>query len=577
MASIVFKTIRYKNFMSAGNQFTEIDLNADKTTLMVGKNGSGKSTLVDALSFALYGKAYRNINKPMLMNSVNKSACLVELDFSVNGVEFNIKRGMRPGIFEIYQNGILINQDSTNKDYQKHLESNILKMTHKSFCQIVVLGSAAYVPFMQLATWSRREIVEDLLDIQIFSKMNLVLKEWVSQLKESIRDAESYSDVIKEKIRIHRKYIGDLESLNDDQRKKIAEKITSNVNLIEALNNEVLQHENTVDEIGDDINVIIDAANNRRDALRDSMASVKHQMQHVTDTVNFYKTNDSCPMCQQHIEAAHRDKQLENIESNAKVLYKKYKSNSEAYTAIDAEISALNIKQRELLDVRTKIKYKKSEIKRLLAENDVLNDELRAIDGGTSTDLSNARTELMELENDEKKNEELRGNLSGQRAYNDAIGELLKDSGIKTKIVKQYLPVMNKLINYYLQVLDFFVLFNLDENFDETIMSRHRDNFCYASFSEGEKARINLAILFTWRKIAEMKNTASVNLLILDEVLDSAVDADGIDALIRILETLGDDNNVFIISHRGDEVENRFQNKIFFTKEGNFSQMKKSC
>lgn len=571
--SINFKSCKWKNFLSTGNEFTEIQFDRSPTTLIVGQNGAGKSTLLDALSFGLFGKPHRDIKKNQLINSINQKNCVVEVEFKIGASDFKIYRSIKPGKFEIYQNNNLINQSSSVRDYQKFLEQNILKLNHKSFHQVVVLGSSSFVPFMQLPAWTRREVIEDLLDINIFSKMNGLLKEHNSKLKEEINDLSYQVDLVNNKLQTQSKYIKNLESLNKDQ--------------IESKRKTILDHKKVIDEIlndsqklGEGLSTLTDENESKQSKLNKQLHQLKsYDLQfdsNIKDLVKsskFYEENNECPTCDQEITKEKKSEKLEEIKKNAKDIQEGKAKAQEKISELDlimsdvtSALEELRKKQQKILSNNEKISVLQNEVNKTQTEIDSLSNQ----DG----DLKNAKGELEALRDSKESLNERKLKYLEDRTYNEVIGEMLKDTGIKTKVIKQYLPVMNKMINHYLQVLDFFVAFHLDESFNETIKSRHRDVFNYDSFSEGEKQRIDLSLLFTWRQVAKMKNSVATNLLILDETFDSSLDIDGVDSLTKILDTLENDTNVFIISHKGDVLENKFRSKIEFVKNRNFSKIK---
>ena len=568
---IIFKTLRWKNFLSTGNNETEVDFRRNPTTLVVGHNGAGKSTMLDALSFALFGKAHRNISKPQLVNSINNKHTKVEVEFSASGSEFKIVRGIKPAKFEIWKNGEMINQDSHAKEYQKVLEQNILKLTHKSFHQIVVLGSSSFIPFMQLSTVARREVIEDLLDINIFSKMNSILKEKASGLRESIRQATYEIDIAKTKIETHEKYIKDVQALTkanvDSKQKRIEENRIA-----------VDQHVEQIASLTADVESNQARAENdfakfttKKQELDQFRAQFKQQILTVAKDAKFYEDNETCPTCSQDISDELRQTKLTSAKAKARELKSAMDRAAEVSTDLEQSIQTANESLSQVREWQHTISSNNKEISRL--QNEIRNLESE-IAGSAVADLQQARDVLVQYNKDKDGLVERKLTLAEQQQYNTVVSEMLKDTGIKTKIIKQYLPVINRLVNQYLQVLDFFVHFDLDESFAETIRSRHRDSFTYDSFSEGEKQRIDLALLFTWRMIAKMKNSVSTNLLILDETFDSSLDYEGVDNLMKIIYTLGDDTNVFVISHKGDILDGKFASKIEFIKEKNFSQIK---
>ena len=570
---IKFQNIKWKNFLSTGNDWTEVDLNRSPTTLIVGQNGAGKSTLLDALSFALFGKPHRNINKPQLVNSINNKNCEVEVSFSIGQHKFTVIRGIKPGKFEIWQNGNMINQSSTAKDYQKFLEQNVLKLNHKSFHQIVVLGSSSFIPFMQLPAQHRRDVIEDLLDIQIFSKMNQILREKDTKLKEEINNITYEYDLNKEKIALQKKYIRDITELNEDQIAKKVDQIDANNDEIEELSkvNEELSTE--LLQLQEGLDDELKEAHNKKQSLLHYKAQFQTQVKSVVKDAKFYEESTVCPTCSQDIDDDLRHEKLSVAQSKAKELNEAILNASEQSTVVESTIERLNRVSEQVRENASNISSNNSTITRLQGQIHDLQNEIDSLQG-SGGDLKKANEELNTLNEARNVLSEEKLKLVDGKSYNQAASEMLKDTGIKTKVIKQYLPVMNNLINKYLQVLDFFVSFNLDESFNETIKSRHRDSFNYASFSEGEKQRIDLALLFTWRQIAKMKNSTSTNLLILDETFDSSLDHDGIDNLMKILYTLDDNTNVFVISHKGDLLDGKFRSKIEFVKEHNFSKMK---
>jgi DNA repair exonuclease SbcCD ATPase subunit len=570
---ILFQTLKWKNFLSTGNSFTELDFREHKTNLIVGHNGAGKSTLLDALSFALFGKAHRNIGKPQLVNSINNKDCVVEVNFNVSGSAFKIIRGIKPNIFEIYKNGDLINQDSHNKEYQKILEANILKLNHKSFHQIVVLGSSSFIPFMQLPAQHRRDVIEDLLDINVFSKMNQILKEKNSLLKDQIKDVGYKIDLQSNKIDTQKKYIQDINRINKDLKDQKLQQIIDLQSQMKDLNVENDGLRVHIEENNDTILSSISKFENKRQELLGYDNKFKSEIKSVVKEAKFFEDNCTCPTCSQDIDEAIKKDRLTTASSKAKEL-------TTALDKLATELSiteeSLNSDKSKLEEVRSWQQKQNSNIQLIthIQSNiaSVQNDINNLTD--TTSDISKAKDDL-ELYTDAKgAMTESKLELNEQFQYNQCIAEMLKDTGIKTKIVKQYLPVINRLVNQYLQILDFFVHFNLDESFQESIRSRHRDSFSYDSFSEGEKQRIDLALLFTWRMIAKMKNSVSTNLLILDETFDSSLDYEGVDNLMKIIHELDDDTNVFVISHKGDILDGKFARKIEFFKDKNFSKIK---
>ena len=568
---IQFKYIRYKNFLSTGNAFTEINLDKSKSTLIVGHNGAGKSTMLDAISFALFGKPHRNINKPQLLNSINQKACVVEVEFSIGNSEFKIVRGLKPNLFEIWKNGTMINQSSHAKEYQKILEQNILKLNHKSFHQVVVLGSSSFIPFMQLPAGHRRDVIEDLLDINVFSKMNILLREKNSILKDSIRDITYNLDISKNKIETQNKYIRDVKELTNANISKNKHEIQSSKEESEKLQSENQELSTAIENAQGPVEEEINRLSDKKQSLLQYQAQFKQQMTTVAGDAKFYEENDNCPTCTQQIDEDLRQTKLTKAKDKAKELQSAMnKLNEESHSVVDSLATATE-KMTSIRENQSTIHANNQTIARLQSR---IQDLETANTGSAVADLDEAKAELEKLVSDKDTLLEEKLKLSDQYSYNSVMAEMLKDTGIKTKIIKQYLPVINKLVNQYLQVLDFFVHFDLDESFHETIRSRHRDEFTYDSFSEGEKQRIDLALLFTWRQIAKMKNSVATNLLILDETFDSSLDHDGVENLLKILNTLGDDTNIFVISHKGEILDGKFNSKIEFVKDKNFSKIK---
>lgn len=569
---IKFKSVKWRNFLSTGNNETKIELDRSPSTLVVGQNGSGKSTMLDALSFGLFGKPHRSISKNQLVNSINKKHAMVEVEFDVGQHKFKIIRGINPGKFEIWQNGNMINQASNARDYQKFLEQNILKLNHKSFHQIVVLGSSSFIPFMQLNAGHRREVIEDLLDINIFSKMNNILKDKLGKLKEEIKDANYNLELTREKIDLQRKYIREITEINTGQVDAKRADIEQHESEIETLQAACKQASDYIDEHNSEAESLVNKLNDKRQTLLNYRHQFEQQVKTTVKDAKFYEDNAECPTCEQEIGEELRDRKIEEAKVKA---VKLKEALDDVTTESDNVASSLESVNEILSNIRSKqqdIHTNNTTIDRLQKAIKTLHSDINNLTGSEG-DLGQANAKLDELFNQRDSIGDNKLKLMEDKSYSDAAAEMLKDTGIKTKVIKQYLPVMNKLVNQYLQVLDFFVSFNLDENFNEVIRSRHRDAFNYASFSEGEKQRIDLSLLFTWRQIAKMKNSTSTNLLILDETFDSSLDHDGIDNLMKILGTLEDDSNVFVISHKGDLLDGKFRSKIEFTKERNFSKV----
>lgn len=571
---ILFQKVRWKNFLSTGNAFTEIVLNRSNNTLIIGQNGAGKSTILDALCFGLFGKPFRKINKPQLLNSINNKEALVEIEFKIGQKQYKVVRGIKPNTFEIYCNNVLLNQDAAAKDYQEVLENQILKLNYKSFTQVVILGSASFVPFMQLSAADRRTIIEDLLDIQIFSSMNSVVKDKLSSLKEEIGKVKYSISLTKEKIDLQLQNIEDHKKLNDEE---IAKKQTE----IETSKQQVINITKSVGLISKHVDVLVSKVGDKKEKLEKkskSLLQIKGKIETNIDRnqkdIDFYEDNHDCPTCKQAITPDWKQSQV-----------------TEKTQKIDAQKKGLEEVEDELKKITGELKSISDIVKHINEHNNEItkhNATILAINGYITklnqeiTELSNKKlssqdgnSKLRDLKTDLHMLNESYEELVDLKHYNEFAGTLLKDTGIKTKIIKQYLPIMNKLINKYLTAMDFFVNFNIDENFNETIKSRHRDEFSYANFSEGEKMRIDLALLFTWRQIAKLKNSTNTNLLILDEVFDSSLDTVGTEEFLKLMHEMGSETNIFVISHKGDQLFDKFKSVIKFQKKNNFSQVVK--
>ena len=564
---IIFRYVRWRNFLSTGNNFIEIQLDRNPTTLVIGENGAGKSTVLDALCFGLFGKPFRSINKPQLVNSVNNVNCVVEVEFEIGTKKIKVVRGIKPNIFEIYINGKMYNQDANQRDYQKYLEQQILKLNWRSFAQVVILGSSTFVPFMQLKARHRREVVEEILDIQIFSLMNMLLRQKLKGIAEDTRDAEYQYDLTAEKVSLQEKYI--------DEVKQNKDKVIEEKNILIAGNEEEVfkkkadidfhtkNNEELLLVIKDRTKVDSDYAK-----LKDIRSTLTEKKNNNSRMVKFFKDNNDCPACEQP---------LRNASKMVKSKQKEVDRFANALEELEQALKVSLLRQGEIGKIVDKIRENEfsaatenSSVTQLEKFNATLRAEIEEL---LSSDVVKSDFDkLKELKKNIGLFEERKTKLKEEVIYCEAVRSMLQDTGIKTKIIKQYLPIMNKLINTYLAAMEFYISFTLDENFNETIKSRYRDEFTYDSFSEGEKMRIDLALLFTWRAIAKMKNSTNTNVLMLDEIFDSSLDSSGTDEFLKILNTLGEEN-VFVISHKQDVLVDKFKSTIKFEKIKNFSHV----
>ena len=568
---ILFKKVRYKNFLSTGQQFIEIDLDKSNTTLVIGENGAGKSTMLDALCFGLFQRPFRNIKKDQLINSINEKECIVEVEFTVGQKDYKIIRGIKPNTFEIWCDGDMLNQDAAQRDYQKHLEQQILKLNFRSFTQVVILGNASFVPFMQLRARHRRQVVEEILDIEIFSKMNLLFREKQKNQDELIKQTDFNYQLVDNKIDDKKKYIDDISNrskdLADFKKAELNKSITDIANYEEDIKRVRVDIAELQKQVIDETKV-----NDKHKKLHTMEAKLENTCNKHKKDLSFFQSHNDCPTCQQSIDEAFKStmmskkaEKIQELDSALGQIDKEIKTNEMKLDTINKTM--VTIREKELLINRyeTSIDEIKKQTVRLGQEIADLQDE-KVSTAEQTGELNQLRERITELEKDklDQKNE---------MVYIDTARHLMQDTGIKTKIIKQYLPIMNQLINKNLADMDFFVNFSLDEEFNETIKSRHRDEFNYHSFSEGEKLRIDLAILFTWREIAKLKNSTNTNLLILDEIFDSSLDSSGTDEFMRILHTTMEKENVFVISHKGDTLIDKFPRVMKFEKYKNFTRM----
>ena len=567
---ILFKTIKWRNFLSTGNQFTEIDFTKNATNLIIGTNGAGKSTVLDALTFSLFGKPFRKINKPQLVNSVNEKDCKVEVEFSVGGTEWKIVRGIKPNIFEIWRDDSLLDQAAAALDQQKWLEQNVIKMNYKSFTQIVILGSSTFVPFMQLSAANRREVIEDLLDIRIFSTMNSVIKEKIRATKEDIKVLELKKESLNEKVEMQENFIEELENRGKENIKDKESSIQKLLNEENNTLNENTQIQSKVDSLQTQLEKHIGATEKLR-KLGNLKGKISQKVSTITKEHKFFTENTVCPTCTQSIDETFRINRINDAQDKAKELQSGYKELEEAinkeeererqFTTLSKEISKLT---NDISQNNTRISGCQRQIRNLESEIQRITDQ-----------LANRNTEHDKLETFKDNLKTTYDDLASRRDtinYYDFSYSLLKDGGVKSKIIKKYLPLINQQVNRYLQMMDFYINFTLDEEFNETVQSPIHEDFSYASFSEGEKMRIDLALLFTWREVARMKNSVNTNLLIMDEVFDSSLDGFGTEEFLKIIKYVVKDANVFVISHKAG-LEDRFESVIKFDKVKGFSRM----
>lgn len=565
---IHFAKVRWKNFLSTGNAFTEIQLDKHDSTLVVGENGAGKSTMLDALCFGLYGKPFRKVKKDQLINSVNGRDVVVEIEFRTHDHEYLIRRGIKPSIFEIYQDGALIDQDAAARDYQEMLEKNILKLSMKSFTQIVILGSSSFVPFMQLTTNVRREVIEDLLDIRVFSSMALLLKDRVSNNRQSLALIDNDITNTLSNIKLQ-------EKLHNDLAQEKNEKIDEYRIRIEEAHAAVVRNEAEASALEAEINDFLeqiedkDTVSARIQKILNVESNLEKKKTNAKKTIKFYHDNNECPTCTQTIDSAIKREKIDEKEKVVSEVDDALQALQNSLGETELRLSEISRIQREINSRQHLIRDVYTSIKTHQKEASLWSKEIEAAKQTTTSFNISAISELKELQDEllSKKQKQL-----DEREMYDLATVILRDSGIKSRIIKQYIPVINKLVNKYLAAMDFFVKFELNETFEEKILSRHRDDFTYDSFSEGEKMRIDLSLLFTWRAIARMKNSASTNLLILDEVFDASLDANGCDEFLKIIHDV-EGSNIFVISHKGDILHDKFQNTLRFTKHKNFSRI----
>ena len=566
---IKFQKLSWKNFLSTGNQPNTILLDKSSTTLIIGKNGEGKSTCLDALCFALFGKPFRNINKNQMINSINQKNALVEIEFAIGKKEYKIIRGIKPNVFEIWLDGVMINQDAASRDYQKILEQQILRLNYKTFTQVVILGSASFVPFMQLSPGQRREVIEDILDIRIFSTMNTLLKEKQNAVKDEIARVEGELSIAKAKVESQQAIIKTMSEAKSETINNLKTKIDANLRQIDVEEHSSVQLVSELTELKTKIAC--------EDQITESVEEAKHirsklssKIEECAHTKEFFEGNDTCPSCSQDIESQHKVEMLEKIRERIEEDERKISTLEENLSNLNSKLSEVYGYVKEISAKNILLSTHNSAVSILNKQNEELRKEIESSKADT-TNINEEKVKLKDLAQVALNNIARKGELDSEKELHDVSGILLRDTGIKTAIIREYLPVMNKMINQYLNQMDSYIHFELDEAFNETIKSRFRDEFTYASFSEGEKMRIDLAILFTWRQIAKLKNSVNTNLLILDEIFDSSLDVNGTDYFLNLMTTLGEHSNVFVISHKGDQLFDKFRSVIKFEKRNDFS------
>ena len=569
---IIFRYVRWRNLLSTGNYFTEIKLDNTSNTLVVGENGSGKSTMLDALCFGLFGKPFRSIVKPNLVNSINQKECMVEIEFDTGNKSYKIIRGIKPNVFEIWCNGELINQDAASRDYQEYLEKFVIKLNYKSFTQIAVLGSASFTPFMQLSNTDRRAIIEDLLDIQIFSTMNGIVREKMSNNKDLTISKKHDIDIKQQQHEIKEKHIQQLKQNSDDKIAEYEQDITDNSQFVDVLISESITYNKDIEVLQAEVTSRLETEQKVK-KFNQLEAQIETNLNKFKKDINFFEHNDNCPTCRQAIDKQFKEEEVGNLNSKVTECTVGLTQLEIKLLEEQNKLNQISEKQKQIQELQIKIATHNTsitEVKKYITriEKQIKDlDDSKQISDGEEVILKELKEKLEASEN------ELR-ELIDEKTYYEVASGLLKDTGIKTNIIKQYLPIINKLVNKYLASLDFFVNFNLDESFKETIKSRFRDEFTYNNFSEGEKQRIDMALMLTWRSIAKLKNSSNTNLLILDEIFDSSLDTNGTEELIKILHML-EDVNLYVISHKGDILQDKFSNVIKFEKIKNFSRIVK--
>ena len=570
---IVFKKIRYKNFLSTGNTPIEVDLRKAPTTLIIGQNGSGKSTLLDALCWALFNKPFRIIKKEQMINTINQQDCEVEIEFDVGMKQYKIKRGVKPNLFEIYCNGDLINQNASNIDYQKYLETNIMKLNYRSFIQVVILGSSSYEPFMKMKARYRRDVVEEILDVKVFTQMDLLLRDQQGQLSKEILDVRHKCDLIETKYETEMKHFNTLSDLNTSDIDVKKEQLEKNNKANETYSLKVKELNKEIDSIKEELEGKEEADSKLKQLLK-METKIEHNLHGHKKNLEFFEENDNCPTCTQKLEPEFRGEKITFEKGKITVLKDGVKKLTEEVTKMEKKVNYFGAISKKLSDLYVDIAKVNTSLTELNSYSNKIHEEILKLEN-KQTDSKKIATDLQQLKEELEQVKIQRDKVTNDKKYVDVLREVLSDKGARGHIIKKYVPIINGLINQFLQQMDFFVNFELDEEFNETIKSRFRDTFNYNSFSEGEKLRIDLALLFTWRTIAKMKNSVNTNLLILDEIFDSSLDAQGTDDFFKIINKLQNEN-IFIISHKGDIMFDKFTNIMKFEKYKNFTRLQQT-
>jgi len=570
---IVFKKIKYKNFLSTGNTPIEIDLKRSPTTLIIGQNGSGKSTLLDALCWALFNKPFRIIKKEQMINTINQSDCEVEIDFDVGMKQYKVKRSVKPNLFEIYCDGQLIDQNASNIDYQKYLEHNIMKLNYRSFIQVVILGSSSYEPFMKMKARYRRDVVEEILDVKVFTQMDLILRDQQGQLSKEILDVRHKCDLIETKYETEMKHFNTLSDLNTNDIDVKKDQLEKNKKANEDYKLKVEDLNKQIDSFKEELEGKEEADSKLKQLLK-METKIEHNLHSHKKNLDFFQENDNCPTCTQKLEPEFRGEKIAYEKGKITVLEDGMQKLNGEVVKMEEKVNHFGAISKKLSDLYVDIAKVNTSLTELNSYSNRIHEEILQLEN-KQTDSKKIATDLQQLKDELEKTKIERDKITNEKKYVDVLREVLSDKGARGHIIKKYIPIINGLINQYLQAMDFFVSFHLDEEFNETVKSRHRDTFNYNSFSEGEKLRIDLALLFTWRTIAKMKNSVNTNLLILDEIFDSSLDTQGTDDFFKIISKLNNEN-VFIISHKGDIMFDKFTNILKFEKYKNFTRLQQT-